>query len=989
MSYNIDAKSLITSANDGLKVFEHYFPGQDLTNKRQKFKMRADEKTASAQCSFYKGEWRLTDFGNLNDYSGMSAIAFVMKQEDLEYIDALKFIKSEILNEPLLDGPFRKPRYSADYSTRSPKSGEHIGDYFFFPKKMPSNADLKSIGRYVTADILEKFNFQSLERYEMISADKKTGKPIVHIFSSTEDYPIFVLKGKGFSKIYKPKEREKKYRFSYYGKKPKNYVFGLEALEDADNEFIDEESGDYKYNGETDKQPKIKDLIRCSGESDALNLASIGCHVYWLNSESASLEYEQFKQLDDLCERHYQIMDLDATGARMGKEMALKHMTLHTIQLPDWLAYQKDWRGNACKDAKDFINVVGDDLDQTMYQFAVLKRKAFAMRFWTKETDKEKKKVNYNINVENYYYFLQVNGFYVTDSKYHKKAGYCYARVDGKVVELISPDDIKRITKRFTKDWIRSKNLLDEVAILNKINSSNQISENNLQDLKKIDLNFRNSSESTEYIHFRGRSIKITRNEIELINQDEVPNYILGGLYFNDNNLKHIIDKKIRLTKEPPIEVLPSAEYQKVLLELESAKTIEQREKANKKAHLFPELDRYEIKINDEDFIIVQFLKDLANLYWRKELEQGEALSQQEQKEQNLLFANILFCLGYMTAEYKNPAKPWLCFLQDMKISNIGESSGRSGKSLLTVMMKQIRQTFYIGGRRKDITEKTEFIYDGFTKFHNIIEIDDLYEFADFNYFYTQITGNREVNSKHVSKQILDYSESGKMIISTNYELQNTNNSTMARLLNTGVSDYYHEQTKYNDYQESRSPFSKFGRMLFDDFTDDEWNKFYNLMAYCIQLQMRFHKIQPPMANLEKRQLLRDMIKGVSKEEEFRHWADNYFCAAPTDHSPNEPSPYSAGYFNRFIKRESAFESFKATLTYLQASKFKSIQFKKSLEAWCTYNDVVLNPDSLTDKSGRIMKKLDGKTTECFYIESDDTLPELKLSEEEQKSLPF
>jgi len=235
------------------------------------------------------------------------------------------------------------------------------------------------------------------------------------------------------------------------------------------------------------------------------------------------------------------------------------------------------------------------------------------------------------------------------------------------------------------------------------------------------------------------------------------------------------------------------------------------------------------VKINDDDFIFTKFLRDITHIHWRKELEDKTPLTEDEKKEQDLLMANLMFVLGYMASQYKDPGKPWLVFLQDLKILQIGMSSGRSGKSVLCMALSHTRPRFYIGGRRKDITDKTEFIYDGFTRFHNIIEVDDLYEFADFNFFYTQVTGQREVNSKHISKQILPYDVSGKMVVSSNFELQNVDSSTIARILNGAVSDYYHEKTKFNDYKESRSPLTKFGRLLFDDFYGRRMEPFLQL----------------------------------------------------------------------------------------------------------------------------------------------------------------
>ena len=991
----IDATKILEATNDGLDVFKHFFPGIDFHDRKHMFKERSGEKTASTHVSYFKGQWRITDFGNQGEVSSLSCVSYVMYREGLMYIDALRFIEEVIIKHEVDSAGFNRPVYAADYSWREVKPEDKKGDYNFTYKPKPSKSDLQSIGRYVTAEMLEKYHFKVIEKYELCGYSDKYSRDIVHIFKATEHYPIFVIDCGKFKKIYKPHEPNKKYRFSYEGKKPTNYIFGLDVLKEVENEFVNEETGQYEYNGSDHKQPHIQDLIRCSGESDALNVASLGYHVYWLNSESAKIKKQEWEELDDMCENHYQLMDLDDTGKREAMKFAHKHMNLYTIQLPDWLKSKSDWRGNPCKDIKDFINIAGDNQEETTHQFGVLKRRAFQMKFWQKNIEKSKGKttVNYSLNLENYYYFLESHGFYVTDSKYHKKAGYCYAKIDGKVVTLINPDQIKKIVKRFTKSWIRSKNLLDEVPILNKINSSNQISENNLQELREIDLEFFNHKKGLEWLHFKNGSLKITPDSIEKVKHDEIPNYILGELEVNDDIISHLLPYNVRKEKTPAIEISPTPEYAKLLDRLHKAKNTEEREDLNVELANFPELDRYQITINDKEFIWVRFLRDLARIHWRKELEDKKDLTPEEKKEQDLLLVNLMFILGYLSAQYKNPGKPWLVFLQDMKISDIGQSSGRSGKSLVTIAAGKTRPSFYIGGRRKDVTEKTEFIYDGYTKFHNFIEVDDLYEFADFNFFYTQVTGKREINSKHISKQILDYPESGKMIISSNFELQNTDNSTIARILNAAVSDYYHEKTKYNDYRESRSPLSKFGRMLFDEFTEEEWNKFYNFMAYCIQLQMRFFKIQPPMANLEKRQLRRLMIRGVSKDEEFFKWANGYFTIPPEPRP--EISPDDRGYFNVLIKRIKAFEAFKATLTDVQAKKFKAGQFKLSLSAWCEYYGYELNPVQLcTGRNAaderRILKTIEGETTECFYISTTPgEVDEDALTEGEEDQLPF
>lgn len=992
MSY-IDQDIIYKETSNGYDIFAHYFPGVDFSNPQHRVKDR-EEKTPSARVAFYKGQWRITDFGNLNEVNSMKAIAYVMRREALQFRDALKFIEQVIVRKDLSSKDFRKPQYKPNYSFREMTPEDEKGKYSWNFKEQSeiTESDCHYFGRYVTPELLKKYHCRVVKSYEYCSHSKKLKRDVVHKYEATEDFPIFLFDYGDFKKLYRPMEVEKKFRFLYIGTKKQDFIYGLKQLKDADNEFTEE--GEYKYDGpgKEYKQPHIKDLFRCSGESDALNVASLGFHVYWLNSESANYGDGQYKMLDDMCENHYQIMDSDITGRNQAIKMGLQHITIFTLELPTWLKAKRDWRGNPCKDVKDFISVSGKSQDETTRNFTVLKANAKPMRFWTKSKDKNGNDT-YNINLEYYYFFLQANGFYVMDSQYHKKAGYCYARVKGKQVELIHPDDIKKIAKRFTKDWIRSRFLMDETAILNKINSSNQISENNLQELAEIEPNFENFGKTYDTICYNNGALKITKDEIKLIKHTELPNYILSKLTVNKKDISHLHDRSIRILKKPPIEVEATGEYKKLLEELEKTKDQEKREELNVKIAQIEEIDRYKVTINDEKNFFVRFLKDLAHIHWRKELEYKKELTDQEKKEQDLLLANLLFVIGYMCAQYKNPSKPWMVFLQDLKISEVGKSSGRSGKTVLSKVMAEVRSSYYIGGRNRKLTEN-QFIYDGFTKFHQIIEVDDLHEYAEMDFFYTQITGKREINNKHLSPEVLEYRDSGKMIISSNFEMRNTDNSTMARMLFCGVSDYYHEATKQNDYRETRNPSIKYGRLLFDDFTDEEWVVFDNIVAYCIQLQMRYHKINPPMGNLEKRQLRRKMTEGLkSKEEEFFYWASTYFRLPPEGKKP-EFSPHDCGYYNTHINKETAYNNFVAGLSKKQQDEYKKTHFKKAVKGFCDYHDFEFNPlSACNDKQNRrITKTVNGDTSEFFYI-STNQVPDIpddeKLTEDEQKDLPF
>jgi hypothetical protein len=985
-----DLKELYAAARDGLSVFEYYFPeaAGKLTDPRFKFKIRQDEKTASAKLSYYQNLWRITDFGNQSAVNGMSPVDWVMHREGLQYYDALKFISEIILHRSPREG-FRAAVRKAEYRFREMTADDKPGEYRFTFRKTPLPDELKILGRYVTPELLTEFNVRAVERYEYCGKSEKQGRNVVHIFSSTPDYPIFLFDYKAFKKLYRPMELEKRYRFMYIGEKPKNYIFGMEQLLRKECEFQreEDEEPDLVFDGEQQpneddtgadeprKEKKIvKDLFRCSGETDALNLASLGFHVYWLNSESATMDAAQFADIDQYCENHYQIMDLDATGQREAERNALRHIDLFNIALPAWISARRDWRGNPCKDLKDFINLSGKNRDETVYDFRVLKTNAHRARFWSKSKDKQGKR-SYNFSMENFYFFLKLNGFYKIAKSYVRKADYMYVKLDGKVFRLIAPDKIKSEVKEFTKRWIERKKMMNILPLLDKINTSNQITEANMEGLPEIDINFRNATRDTEYLHFaNGMSMKITPSEIKMIRHDEVPNYILGALSMGNKTISHILPHtNIRVLPQPPIEVTPTPEYAALLAQLDAAQSLEQREAINTELAEFPDLERFEVTIHDKDFYFVRFLRDLSRLYWRKEIERGETLTPDEQKEEQLALANMLFVYGYLCSEYKDPAKAWVVFTMDYKISEVGTSSGRSGKSVKTWATRFVRPTFCIGGRELNNADSFKFIYDGYTEFHNNIEVDDFAEFGLFDYFYTEVTGFRKINPKNYSAFDLEYRHSGKMSISTNFELKNTDPSTIARILYEVASDYYHEKTEKNDYLETRKPDVKFGRQLYDDFTPDEWLKFYNLLAHCIQLPMRFYKINPPMANIVRRELRREMQAGIGKTDDFFKWANVYFRPAPA--SAGEVAPAEEGWLNSYIVKEYAYKNFvENNLSSKQRNDFRVTKFKEHVEAWCRYYGYKFNPkDKFTDHdNNRILRYIQSETKsmECFYIDT-------------------
>ena len=154
---------------------------------------------------------------------------------------------------------------------------------------------------------------------------------------------------------------------------------------------------------------------------------------------------------------------------------------------------------------------------------------------------------------------------------------------------------------------------------------------------------------------------------------------------------------------------------------------------------------------------------------------------------------------------------------------------------------------------------------------------------------------------------------------------------------------------------QERSPLTKFGKNLIQDYTPEEMNDFYNFMMNCMQVWMKLRvRIQPPMKQIEKRNLQRVIT------DEFLWWAEDYF---------------SEEKLNVLYDIAKALEDYRATLPKKFADTIKPQTFKNRLINFCAYKEWTFNPKCLltttTDMDrNRIHKKENGQDVYYFYIDT-------------------
>lgn len=915
----VDQSELLAATHGGLDIITHYYPQvqQALQSSRKEFKIR-DEKTPSARIKqLADGNWVVTDWGD--DSVSRNGIQICMKAENLTYREAMVTLGSRYGV-----GTIKKELHKPELTYRDATPQEPEGEYYFDVKQKLEEWELLELGPRVTEEVCRRYSVHSLNSFTQI----KDRKAIVT--AATEHYPIYLIDHGDWKKIYQPRNPEKKYRFRHTGTRPKDHVNGLDQVRKAyQNELDKAGSAEDRTDEDGELKPvKLKEIIICSGERDALNVAGMGYQVIWLNSETAEFKEELYKELAKYCEILYNLPDIDKTGIDRGILLGMKYLDIHTIWLPDKLRTYNDARGKPRKDLRDFVEIYPKN--ESFYD---LLKVAVPMRFW--DEFYEQKKLKYYFNNYHALYFLRCNGFYIIEDK-NSADDYALIRIIKNRVHEIKPKDIKAFFSQFLAERYMP------IPLRNMVLKTNQLSDGSLANLPEAKLDFTDFDRTSQFFFFNNETWQVTAAEIHSFKPDQVSQYV-----WNKEVMLHDVNL---LT--PPFTIT-----------------------FNKDSN------DYDITINDYSSPFLRFLINTSRTHWKVELEDrldkteeeykveyldknrwrldGELLTQQEIWEQKQHLINKIFSIGYLLYRFKDPARAWCVFAMDNKSDEDGMSNGRSGKSLCYKILRKFMSSVTLPGRDKGLTEN-KHIYDRVTVHTDYILIDDASQYFDFGFFFDAVTGDINVNPKNNKSYEIPFEQAPKFCITSNFTLRKIDPSTEGRILYTVFSDYYHYQMEQSEYRESRTVNDDFKKNLFSDYTVDEWNFDLNLFAQCVRFFLQVPspmKINPPMDMVTKRNLR------TAVGEEFLNWASVYFSK-------------ESGNTDKLIIKKDAFEDFqKSTGSY----KGTINKFTASLKAWCRYESPriwSLDPKSLQNEQGRIIRKEDGKAVEKIYIQTKPLAPE-------------
>jgi hypothetical protein len=214
--------------------------------------------------------------------------------------------------------------------------------------------------------------------------------------------------------------------------------------------------------------------------------------------------------------------------------------------------------------------------------------------------------------------------------------------------------------------------------------------------------------------------------------------------------------------------------------------------------------------------------------------------------------------IGYLLHRYKDPAFPIAIILNDQ--INGGGPNGGAGKGLIVQAIGRIRNIVVEDG--KNFSLKKNFAAQLIDLDTDVFSIDDAKEGIDFENLFLLISEGFAIEKKHEGKIIIPFSESPKMVISSNYAIGGTGNSHDRRKKEFELLPYYGAK---------RTPRSEFGKSFFTEWNSREWLGFDNFMMGCIQDFLKNGLLECENINLKDNKLISNVgISFIEFMEEFK-----------------------------------------------------------------------------------------------------------------------
>ena len=436
----------------------------------------------------------------------------------------------------------------------------------------------------------------------------------------------------------------------------------------------------------------------------------------------------------------------------------------------------------------------------------------------------------YRISPSKLVRFLAESGFgylQTTDTRTDKRV--LFLNNNG-ILQLHNPDSVKKwiitllqVSEESLGDELHSINdiivRLAPNTLYNYLQSLPVYSQDNVADTIKLEL-FRDTSD-TCYIPFQNGIVRIRKNKIDLIDFADVKDS--GGIW-ETSILKH------------NVSINKFKEY------------------------------------SDNSSLFAQFVWNSMkhNVYPTLDINAGT-----DTEEFQKGIESVETSLGFLTHNFNKADESKLIVFID-KDSSRTNAEGGNGKSLVQTGVTKIRKHAFIDGKgfKSSRGDASRFNFSNVKLDTQLVWIDDLNPDFDLTQMFSMITGDFTVEGKGTNKVVIPQEKKPKFSVTTNYVIKGTGHSYQRRQHITEFGNFFNAAGK-----DGKDVSEILGKRLFDDFSNEEWNDFYNYMFYCVQKYLKKGLVAQDTSDYQKKQLLSEVGGNFAEDEKFTivtNWIDKF-----------------------------------------------------------------------------------------------------------------
>ena len=506
---------------------------------------------------------------------------------------------------------------------------------------------------------------------------------------------------------------------------------------------------------------------------------------------------------------------------------------------------------------------------------------------------------------------------------------------DEERVNVIKSKLRRGVTKKEIRNQLEETNLDDKTidAVLNKVEEENALkqfwSKNDKGTIKIVHILFKQFLEDSGFYKYCPEGsknyvfVRVTNNLIDHTSEKEIKDFILGHLLeIDDTSVYNYFADNTRLFREEFLTLLATIDIYFI---------------ADTKNSAYLYYRNCAVKITKDEIKPIDYL-DLGGYVWKDHIiDRNFNLCEHKDCSYKKFIGNISgnnhervksmeSTVGFLLHGHKNLSYCPAVILNDEVISDNPE--GGTGKGIFMNALANMKKVVTIDG--KSFTFERSFAYQLVSADTQILVFDDVKKHFDFERLFSVVTEGLTLEKKNKDAIKIPFNKSPKIAITTNYAIKGAGNSFERRKW---------ELELHQHYNKSFTPLDDFGKLMFGDWSDDEWCGFDNYMISCLQLYLENGLQISKFVNLKIRKL------SAETSHDFIEWCGLIKGSQPNPKLVVDVKNYKHQLYLEFIEEYPDYGP-KAKMTISRT------RFYKWLVSYALYKEGV-QPEEGRDAQGR------------------------------------